>query len=131
MVDWTVHWSDHLPPGVLGLTDYARRTVTLALGMTQAERRSTIAHELVHIERGPVPAAYVAREERIVDVITARQLVDFHELVDAMVWSLDEHEIADALWVDPAVVVVRLRTLTPLEAAVLNQRLDDAELLLP
>ena len=56
LTDWTLHWRD-LGDDLLGETDHHHRTVTLTTGMTQAQRRSTIAHEVAHIERGPVPAS--------------------------------------------------------------------------
>lgn len=52
---WELSWAN-LPVSVVGLTDWATRTVTLERDQTQAERRSAIAHELEHIERGPAPA---------------------------------------------------------------------------
>ena len=51
---WSLRWAE-LPQGVMGLTCHWTRTVTLALGISQAERRCTIAHETEHIVRGPVP----------------------------------------------------------------------------
>lgn len=131
LVDWTLHWA-HLPDGVLGLTDFRARTVTLAYGLTQAERRCTIAHETEHIRRGPVAcSSLVAREERIVDEAAARKLITLEALADAMVWAYDDHEAADELWVDVATVRARLATLTDGETAALNRRLDAAELLIP
>ena len=53
LTDWSLRWAE-LPPGVMGRTCHQTKTVTLALGMSQAERRCTIAHETEHIERGPV-----------------------------------------------------------------------------
>lgn len=130
LVDWTLRWG-HLPDGVLGETDWEARTVTLRHGLTQAERRSTLTHELEHVARGPVPVYCQAREERAVDEAAARRLIRFDRLVDAMVWSLDEYELAELLWVDVPTVVTRLATLTVEESSVLVDRLDAAELLNP
>ncbi len=107
LFEWTLHWRD-LPEGVLGVTDHRRRTITLTTGMTQAERRSTIAHEVTHAERGPVPRHLAAREERIVD-----------------------HQLADELWVDVGMVRARLAGLTDAETVEVNRRLDDAEVRMP
>lgn len=123
LVGWTLHFA-HLPEGILGLTDHARRTVTLAHGMTQAERRCTIAHETEHIHRGSVPTAYAVREEEAVDHNVARLLIDVRDLGEALAWALDEHEAADELWVDVATLRARLRHLHPCERHYLRRRLD-------
>lgn len=125
LVEWSLHFA-HLPDGVLGQTDHERRTVTLTHGLTQVERRSTIAHETAHVERGAVPSWMRAREERACDAIAARRLVTLERLADAMVWSRDEHEIADECWVDVDTVRARLANLTPFERAHIEDRLDEA-----
>lgn len=126
-VGWTLHWRD-LPEGLLGFTDHGRRHVVLTLGMTQAERRSTIAHETAHVERGPVPPWMRAREERMCDAIAARRLVKLEHLADAMVWSRDEHEIAEECWVDVDTIRARLASLSPDERTHIEERLDAAGL---
>lgn len=60
---WTLAWAD-LPPGTYGLTDHWRQTITLQRGMTYEERRCTIAHEVEHARRGPVPRHRIMQEER-------------------------------------------------------------------
>lgn len=127
----TVHWSDDLPDDLMGQADFATDTITLATGMTQAERRSVCWHEVQHLHRGPVPAHLEAREERAVDVEVARALIPFDALVTAMVWSSDEWEIAEELTVAVDLVRVRLHDLTPTETEALNRALDQNELRLP
>src|SRR3954454_309979 len=84
LTDWTLRWGE-LPPGVMGLTCHRTRTVTLALGMSQAERRCTIAHETQHILRGPVPAAATAVEEQLIDRAVASLLLpDLRSVGDAL-----------------------------------------------
>lgn len=117
--------------GVLGRTDFTSRTITLDHQLLQAERRSTLTHELVHLERGPVPAGYTVREERAVEVEAARRLITLEQLADAMLWAYDEHELADELWVDVPTVRTRLASLTDAEGRDLNRRLDAAELRIP
>lgn len=124
-VDWTLHWRD-LPEGLLGFTDHGRKHVVLTTGLTQAERRSTIAHETAHVERGPVPPWLRAREERACDAIASRRLVGLEVLADAMVWSRDEHEIAEECWVDTDTIRARLTNLTDAERAFIEERLDAA-----
>lgn len=112
--DWTLHWRD-LGEDRLGVTDFDERTVTLTTGMTQAQRRSTIAHETVHIERGPVPAWLQSREEVQVDQVAARRLITFEALLQAAVWARTVHELAEELWVDEDTVLCRLKHLHPSE----------------
>lgn len=121
----------HLPDGLLGLTDFATGTVTLANGMTQAERRCTIAHESEHVRRGPVPVHLEPREERTIDDLVARRLIPFATLAEAMLWARDDHELAEDLWVDVETVRARLRHLTAGESQELNRRLDEGELRIP
>lgn len=127
---FTLEWA-HLPDGKRGHTDHDNRTVTLTLGMNQAERRSTIAHEVEHVRRGPVPAYLKAREERVVDDLAARRLIPFPRLVEALVWAYDDHELAEELWVDVEVVRARLDGLTAGESVELAARMDAAELRFP
>lgn len=56
--------------------------------MNQAERRSTIVHEVLHCERGPVPMGLAAMEERQVRKI-ARELLlpDVRKIADALAWA--------------------------------------------
>ena len=94
-------------------------TITLHPLLTQAERRSTLAHELVHVERGQPPPHLVAREEQLVEEIASRRLVDLDDLADAIVWH-DGHahdDMADDLWVDRAMLLARIRSLDPDERA--------------
>lgn len=98
-------------------------TITLHPLLTQAERRSTLAHELVHLERGPAPPHLAGREELLVEEIAARRLVDLDDLADAIVWH-DGHahdDMADDLWVDRAILLARIRTLTEEERAYIEQ----------
>ncbi|KQU30304.1 hypothetical protein ASG69_04400 [Rhodococcus sp. Leaf225] len=82
----------------------------------QRERRCTLTHEIVHIERGPVPEdAYLAlREEACVDDIATRRLIDLDALIDVLAWNryrVDD-EAAEDLWVDYPTLLTRVRNLT-------------------
>ena len=127
LTDWSLRWAE-LPPGVMGRTCHQTRTVTLALGMSQAERRCTIAHETEHIVRGPVPTLHAPREEREIDRTVARLLVpSVPMLVDAMTWAAGHLETAaDALWVDDYLLAVRLSSLSALERSYVDRRLTNA-----
>jgi hypothetical protein len=58
----------------------------------------------------------------------AKRLIPFEALVDAMVWSGDDHELADELWVDVATVRDRLASLTRRECEEITRRMERAEL---
>ena len=124
LTDWSLRWAE-LPEGVMGLTCHRTRTVTLALGMSQAERRCTIAHETEHVERGAVSPQETRREELLIDRKVARLLIpDVRELVDALSWARGHLETAaDTLWVDDYLLQVRLAALTDAERAYAGRRL--------
>ena len=110
---------------VAGLTCWRSKTITLDRGLLQAERRSTLAHELEHVRRGPVPEWHWAREEAIVEREAARRMIDIRDLGEALAWSHDLHEAADELWVDVELLRARLDSLHPSERHYLKRRLDD------
>lgn len=122
--DWALHWA-RLPAGLLGLTNFGTRTVTLDRRLLQAERRCTVAHEIEHIRLGPVPADPVlaAREEAAIDRTVARKLISIGELGDALAWTSSLAEAAQELWVDEDTLTARLRHLHPAEVHYLRRRL--------
>lgn len=116
-------WHDGGPKGV---TNFAAQTISLRRGMTQAERRSTVLHECLHVERGPVLTTLAAREELRVEKETARLLLpDVHRVGDALAWAHDLREAADELWVDEQLLRCRLEHLHPAERGYLKRRLTD------
>lgn len=125
--DWTLVIAD-LGDRLLGHTCHTSRTITLNTGLLQTERRSTIAHELEHAHRGPMPRHPVLalREEAVVDQGAARALVTLDALLEALRWSRELHEIADELWVDAATVRTRLDHLHPAERAYLKRHLGES-----
>ncbi|OBB22129.1 hypothetical protein [Mycolicibacterium elephantis] len=120
-----------LPDRFMGLQ--RGRRIWLCATLTQAERRCTLTHELVHRERGPVPAEPVAaaREERIVDEIAARRLITLPALTDGLRWSRHPRELAEHLWVDEPTLQIRVATLDPLEVAELEHQLEGEWLWIP
>lgn len=114
----TIRWSADGTRG--NVTDH---TITLHPLLTQAERRSTLAHELVHLERGQPPPHLAAREEQLVEEIAARRLVGLDDLADAIVWHDGQahDDMADDLWVDRAILVARIRALRPDERAYIEE----------
>lgn len=116
-------WRDRLPGDCLGQCLHEHRAILMSRRQTQAERRCTIAHELVHIERGPVPAHLEAREEELVEREAARRLIGIRELGEALAWSTDMATAAEELWVDEPMLRARLDGLHPAERSYLKQRL--------
>lgn len=123
----TLHLTADLGPGVWGATDGARR-IWLDTGLTQRERRSTLAHELEHLRRGHTGCQDPATE-RAVEAAAARYLLpEIREIADALVWAgchLDA--AADELWVDEQLLRARLEHLHPAERAILVERLGRVE----
>lgn len=119
---WTFRLAP-LPAGVWATTDHVMQTITIRPGLTQAERRSCLAHELEHVERGPRPST--RREELICDQAAARKLIDLRALGEALAWAHDLDEAAEELWVDCSLLEVRLAHLHPSERAYLKRRLAE------
>lgn len=125
LTEWTLVWAPLV--GRVGRTTWHDKTITLDPDQDQAQRRSTLAHELVHVERGPVGDPYWHREERLVDQIAARRLIGIRELGEALAWAHNVTEAADELWVDEDLLWVRLRHLHPAETHYLRRRLEHHE----
>ncbi|MBE7195021.1 MAG: hypothetical protein INR66_21405 [Gordonia polyisoprenivorans] len=119
--DVDVVWT-RLPGDMRGCTDGA--TVWMDTRLTQAQRRSVLCHETIHIERGTYPVCEA--EERIVDRLCARRLVELDDLVHAL--QDDPHQaltsLAARLWVTVEDVRCRLGSLEPWELADIENRLD-------
>lgn len=120
----TLVWHDH---GPMGTCKHSTQTVSLRRDLSQAERRATLLHELEHLEHGPAVVGYVDQDEKATRERAARWLIPLDNLAAAMVWAVDDHELAEELWVDLGTVRTRLSTLTADETNVLNARLDSAE----
>lgn len=116
--------------GPMGLTDHAAGTISLQRGLTRAERRSTLAHELMHVQRGPTldDPALVEREELRVERESARWLLpDVRPIGEALAWAYDLDEAAAELGVDARTLWVRLHYAHPTERGYLRRRLEHAE----
>lgn len=106
--------------GNVGVVDLRSRTITLCPTLLQDERRSTLTHELVHLERGS-PCAPGDWEEREVARLAALRVIPLPALVEAVKWSDHLEEQALELWADEDTVRVRLRNLTDRERAELSR----------
>lgn len=116
-----------LPEGVLGGTDFDTGEVFLDSRQLERERRSTAAHEAVHLERGPFPAFATLAEERTVSRLAARNLITFDALMEALPGCESLEELAVALDVDYGTVADRLATLTKQEWRAVYARFDDPQ----
>ncbi|WP_298445927.1 hypothetical protein [Gordonia sp. (in: high G+C Gram-positive bacteria)] len=115
---------DGLPTGMRGRCRGDR--IEIRSDALQVERRCTLAHELVHHERGGVPAdpILLAREETHVEAIAARRLVTLDRLVDALTWTRHAAELADELWIDQIMLAAYIESLTPDERAWIDRELS-------
>ncbi|OBB49776.1 hypothetical protein A5755_04500 [Mycolicibacterium fortuitum] len=131
--DVVINCRRELPDRVWGITSFSLRKVWICRRLRQVHRRCTLTHELIHLERGPVPSdpVQLAKEERIVDELAARRLIELPDLIDGLKWTQDLAELADALWVDMPTLRTRMSTLGPLETAELEHELGDEWLWIP
>lgn len=112
-------------PGLLGRTNGVDE-IHLHPDQLQVERRSTLAHELAHIELEHTQGCTGA-DERAALELAARWLVSLEHLVDAARWARSIHELADELWVDVDTITTRLDTLTERERSLYLEARRDAE----
>lgn len=111
---------------VLGALDWERQTIHLDRTLDAAQRRSTLAHEIGHIQRGD-SAACPASVERRVEAAAARCLIPLDDLVDALRWSRRIEEVAAVLSVDVQMLEARLDRQTPAERAAISAALRSSE----
>jgi len=94
---------------------------------------ASVAHELVHLDRGDLCSAdndvLHAKVERAVEVEAARRLIPFHRLLAAMEFGWDEHELAHELGVDVELLRARCdyNNLRPHERDEIDRRRAEAE----
>lgn len=101
-----------------GLTD-GHSTIWLRADLTATETRCTLAHELVHIERGHTRTQPPEVEE-CVRLETARRLIPLPDLLPWATSQVDPHDIADHLGVTIDVLEDRLRWATTNEKEALH-----------
>lgn len=119
----SVRFSSKLPFGVWGLTDFEKRTVTLATGMNTAEMRSTLAHEIVHLERGAGTFETEHVEELLCDLVAATRLVPAAELIGLT--DRVEHEGREAVEASLMIDEKTLGVALELEAALVAMMKKD------
>lgn len=106
-----------------------QRVILVDSRLSKRARRCAVAHELEHVEAGDDGSApgLHAHIERFAGREAARKLIPLTALVGALLWSQDEHELAEELNVDEDTLRTRLRTLTAIEHQYVDDRLWLAE----
>lgn len=130
------HFRDHHPHIDIHFVDLdhlnllgrvTREGIEINKSSEQRERRSTLTHEAIHLERGPIPRHrhFAQREERVVEELTARLLIPIEDLLDTLLWchGRADDEAADELWVDLDVLNTRIATLKPCERRWVDQEI--------
>lgn len=119
--DVKVRWEPRA--GILGGWCARTRTLIFHPDQTQAERRCTAAHELVHIEHGHVGECD-ERTDQLVHREAARRLIPIRDLADAVLFYEDDLDgMAEHLWVDHDTLKTRLDHLHPAERGLLKRAL--------
>lgn len=115
-----------LPIDVKGVCDFQAKRITLDADLLEVEARCTLAHELLHAIRGPVPANPVlaAREERQVERQAARGLIPLGALIEALKWSRLPSEVAEALGVDEDMLGARVDGLEACELQTVEEAIS-------
>jgi hypothetical protein len=107
---------------LLGWVNYP--VIALRASSGAAQRRCTLAHEIVHLERGISDCGpWADREERLVHAEVARRLIDVADLAAAVAELGGTHDIgglAARLDVDTETVTVRLGLITAAERATID-----------
>lgn len=97
----TVHWRS-LPWPLSGCTDGQR--VWMHDGLTQVQRRCTIAHEMIHVRMGHTSRQPEPVERQVRRATAAYLLPDMEVVRRELAWAHCLEEAADSLWVTPGVL---------------------------
>lgn len=90
------------------------RMILIHSGLTRAERRCALAHEIAHLDAGDRwtrACWFDRRQENRADILAARRLIDLEDLVDVVRWTSATVEMAEQLEVTVDVLVLRGQTL--------------------
>lgn len=118
-----------LARGALGAYDVAAGAVYVAAGLGRGQRRATLAHEAAHAARGDAPTGVPgldARAEAAAEASAALALLPLGLLADVLRGGGHEHDLAEELDVDTALLRARLAGLTTAEHAYLDRLVRDA-----
>lgn len=105
-------------PGLLGSWCEHTRRIRLHPGLSQAERRCTLTHELIHAERGDTTCDGSVHRE------AARRLIPLHDLLRVIAFYGENWaSVAEDLWVDQETLEIRLDTAHPAEKGAIRRTL--------
>lgn len=110
--DWAhveVEHIDDLPAGRRADTNGVDE-IRMRQRLLQVERRCSLAHELVHLERSDTGACPPAVEAEV-NREAARRLISWEQLLAAVQWARSEEELAEELWVTVKILRARAETL--------------------
>jgi IrrE N-terminal-like domain len=117
-----------LAPDLLGETSTPPLRIALSAQSSAAQRRCTLAHEIVHLERGLDDVGrWADREERQVHAEASRRLISTDELADAirdLGGTDDLFALAAALDVDTETIRTRLGLMDLRERRLIRDRAD-------
>lgn len=103
-------------PGLLGSWCERTREIRLHPDLSQAERRCTLTHELIHAERGDTSCDESVHRE------AARRLIKIGPLLSAVAfYGEDWPAVAEELWVDEDTLRIRLASAHPSERGALSR----------
>jgi hypothetical protein len=122
-LDLVVNWPEvdvvFEPMAGLLLGELRYPVIALRAGTSAAQRRCTLTHELVHLERGVTDCGpWSAREEAYVEAEVARRLVvpaDLERALRELGGDSDLPGLAQLLDVDAQIARTRLQLITPTE----------------
>lgn len=118
---------ESMPDDLLGEVRDGGRLIALRAGTSGAQRRCTLAHEIVHLERGILDCGpWLQREESLVHACVAQRLIPLSSLIMAIrdLGGTDDHgALAQLLDVDSETLHLRLRQITSSERRVLRRAL--------
>lgn len=106
--------TDRLPGRVLGCVDHVKGIIWLARGLSEVERRCTLAFELGQLEQGPTPVDpfLAAAHQRSAEDWATRMLIPAECLFSGFRLSRELPVIAAFLQVDLPMLRARMRAMT-------------------
>lgn len=116
--DWQVRFVE-LPDDTFGATDHRHKLIWMSDRLNRAERRTTLAHELIHVREGHDGPCSRVHEEWIED-LAARELIPLGDMLKVLPWANSLNEAADELQIDTGSLHIRLKRLHPAERAALR-----------
>lgn len=88
-----------IPAVGIAEVNFAARVITLAHNLTRGELHTALAHEIIHLLRGPADVRFVAEEEYRVHAEVARLLAPRHQL-PAILDRANPRQVAHDLVID-------------------------------